>query len=169
MDNIKVRVINKSKTLELPKYATEMSAGFDLMACFDCGVNSIIYKRDLGKLELSPRVDDEIILFRGDRVCIPTGLFMSLPEGFELQVRPRSGLALKNGITVLNTPGTVDADYRGSVGVILINNGYDEYHIHHGDRIAQGIITRFTKCVWSQVEELDETDRGEGGFGHSGI
>ena len=104
-----------------------------------------------------------------ERRLIPTGLFLSLPKGFEAQVRPRSGLALKRGVTVLNTPGTIDADYRGEVGVILINLSSDPFIIEDGERIAQMIIARHEQAEWEQVEVLDETGRGAGGFGHSGV
>ena len=104
-----------------------------------------------------------------ERRLIPTGLFISLPAGFEAQVRPRSGLAIKKGITVLNTPGTIDADYRGEIGVILINLSQDEFVVNDGERIAQMIIARHEQAEWIQVETLDETERGAGGFGHSGV
>lgn len=103
------------------------------------------------------------------RCLVPTGLFLSLPPGFEAQVRPRSGLALKRGITVLNTPGTIDADYRGEVGVILINLSQEPFTINDGERIAQMVIARHEQAVWEEVEVLDETERGAGGFGHSGV
>ena len=104
-----------------------------------------------------------------ERRLVPTGLFISLPAGFEAQVRPRSGLAIKKGITVLNTPGTIDADYRGEIGVILINLSQDEFTVNDGERIAQMIIARHEQAEWIQVDTLDETERGAGGFGHSGI
>lgn len=132
--------------LDLPSYATPLSAGVDLSAA----------------------IQDDIILKPGERKAIDTGLAIALPQGFEAQVRPRSGLALKNGITVLNTPGTIDADYRGEIKVILINLGQDDFKISRGMRIAQMIIAPFTQVAWQEVESLDETSRGAGGFGSTG-
>lgn len=141
-----VQVINKSHH-PLPQYSTELSAGMDLRA----------------------NLDSPVVLKPFQRALIPTGLFMALPEGYEAQVRPRSGLALKHGLTVLNTPGTIDADYRGEVGVILINLGQDDFVVSDGERIAQMVIARFEQAELVVVEELDETERGHGGFGHSGV
>ena len=143
---MKIKIVNKSHHA-LPQYATEQSAGVDLRANLEAPI------------ELRPM----------ERRLIPTGLFLSLPKGFEAQVRPRSGLALKRGVTVLNTPGTIDADYRGEVGVILINLSSDPFIIEDGERIAQMIIARHEQAEWEQVEVLDETGRGAGGFGHSGV
>ena len=143
---MKIKIINRSHHA-LPQYATEHSAGVDLRANLE------------SPIELRPM----------ERHLIPTGLFLSLPKGFEAQVRPRSGLALKRGVTVLNTPGTIDADYRGEVGVILINLSSDPFVIEDGERIAQMIIARHEQAEWEQVEVLDETGRGAGGFGHSGV
>lgn len=143
---MKVRIINKSKH-PLPQYATPLSAGVDLRA----------------------NIDEPIVLQPLQRVLIPTGLFMALPEGYEAQVRPRSGLALKKGITVLNTPGTIDADYRGEVGVILVNLSDTPFEITDGERIAQMVIARHERAEWESVEVLDETERGAGGFGHTGV
>ena len=140
-----VKVINTSKNA-LPEYATKMSAGFDLRAS----------------------LKEPVTLKAGDRMLIGTGLFMALPPGYEAQVRPRSGLALKKGITVLNAPGTVDADYRGEVGVILYNASKEDFVIEPGERIAQMVIAKYERINWEQVETLDETERGAGGFGHSG-
>ena len=140
-----VKIVNKSKH-KLPEYATHHSAGLDLRANLD---NSII---------LSPM----------ERALIPTGLFMELPEGYEAQIRPRSGLAIKYGITVLNTPGTIDADYRGEIKVILINLSNEKFEIKDGERICQMIINEYCKVNLSEVEFLEETERGAGGFGHSG-
>ena len=145
MEKHSVRIINKSNN-PLPKYATEGSSGMDLRA-------------DL---------KEEIILQPLERGLIPTGLFIELPIGFEAQVRPRSGLALKNGITCLNSPGTVDADYRGELKVILINLSNEIQAIQPGDRIAQMIIQKVEQVYLEEVENLNETQRGEGGFGHSG-
>lgn len=141
-----VKIINRSHHA-LPQYATPLSAGVDLRA----------------------NLDTPITLQPLERCLVPTGLFMSLPEGFEAQVRPRSGLALKKGITVLNSPGTVDADYRGEVGVILINLSNEPFVINDGERIAQMVIARHEQAEWAEVETLDETERGAGGFGHTGV
>ena len=143
---MKVEIINKSKH-QLPSYATPLSAGMDLRA----------------------NLDEPIVLEPMQRALVPTGLFIALPEGYEAQVRPRSGLALKHGVTVLNTPGTIDADYRGEVGVILINLGQEDFIINDGERIAQMVIARYEQAGLLAVEVLDETERGSGGFGHSGV
>jgi dUTP pyrophosphatase len=140
-----VKIVNKS-TNPLPGYSTELSAGMDIRAF----------------------LADDIVLKPLQRVLVPTGLYIELPEGFEAQIRPRSGLALKYGITVLNTPGTIDADYRGEIGVILINLSQDEFVIKNGERICQMIISRHEKVSWNNVEILEETVRGAGGFGHTG-
>lgn len=141
-----IKVINKSKH-NLPKYQTELSAGMDLYA----------------------NIDEPITLNPLERTLVKTGLFISLPKGYEAQVRPRSGLAFKNGITVLNTPGTIDADYRGEIGVILVNLSSQDFTINDGDRIAQMVIAKHETAIWEEVENLDETNRGEGGFGSSGV
>jgi dUTP pyrophosphatase len=140
-----VKIVNKS-TNPLPGYSTELSAGMDIRAF----------------------LTKDIVLKPLQRVLVPTGLFIELPEGFEAQIRPRSGLALKYGITVLNTPGTIDADYRGEIGVILVNLSQDEFVIKNGERICQMIISRHEKVSWNNVEILEETVRGAGGFGHTG-
>ena len=140
-----IAVINDSP-YPLPEYATSQSAGLDLRA----------------------HLAEPLLLLPGERALIPTGLRMALPPGWEAQVRPRSGLALKQGITVLNSPGTIDADYRGPVGVILINHGADSFSVQPGERIAQLVFARFEQAVWQPVKELDQTERAEGGFGHSG-
>lgn len=142
---MKIRIINKSHH-DLPSYATPQSAGMDLRA----------------------NIDNPITLKPLERILVPTGLFLSLPEGYEAQVRPRSGLAIKKGITVLNAPGTVDADYRGEVGVILINLSSEPFVINDGERIAQMVIAKHETVEWLPVEVLDETERGAGGFGHTG-
>ena len=142
---MKIKIINRSHHA-LPQYATEQSAGVDLRANLEAPI------------ELRPM----------ERRLIPTGLFLSLPKGFEAQVRPRSGLALKRGVTVLNTPGTIDADYRGEVGVILINLSSDPFVIEDGERIAQMIIARVEQAKIEVVTELSETERGAGGFGSTG-
>lgn len=146
MDTLKVKIINRSRH-QLPAYATALSAGMDVMASLDAPV------------ELAP----------GERRLIPTGLYIALPAGYECQVRPRSGLALRHGITLVNTPGTIDADYRGEIGVILINLGQEPFTIADGERIAQLVVKRYERVVWEPVESLDATARGEGGFGSTGL
>ena len=140
-----VKIINRSHHA-LPQYATPLSAGVDLRA----------------------NLDTPITLQPLERCLVPTGLFMSLPEGFEAQVRPRSGLAIKKGITCLNSPGTIDADYRGEIGVILANMSNEDFTVCDGDRIAQMVIARHERAEWVLCEELDETERGAGGFGSTG-
>ena len=142
---MEVRIVNKSKH-DLPKYATIASAGMDLRANLDVPVT------------LKPL----------QRTLVPTGLFIELPEGFEAQIRPRSGLALKKGISVMNTPGTIDADYRGEIGIILINLSEVDFVINDGERICQMVINKVEKIVWTQVDSLEESERGDGGFGHTG-
>ena len=141
-----INIINKSHHA-LPSYETIASAGMDLRANLDKPV------------QLKPM----------QRIIVPTGLFMALPVGYEAQVRPRSGLAAKKGITVLNTPGTIDADYRGEIKVILINLSTEDFIINDGERIAQMVITQHTRANWQEVDTLDETQRGEGGFGSTGV
>ncbi len=141
-----VNIINKSN-YPIPAYATELSAGMDLKA----------------------NIEEPIVLSSLDRVLVPTGLFIALPEGTEAQIRPRSGLAAKFGVTVLNTPGTIDADYRGEIKVILVNLSKEDFIINPGERIAQMVVAKFEKVEWSQVDDLDQTDRGEGGFGSTGV
>lgn len=142
---MKVEVINKSR-FPLPAYATEMSAGLDLKA----------------------DIDEPVILSPLQRAMVPTGIYLALPEGTEAQVRPRSGLAAKYGISVLNAPGTIDADYRGEVKVILVNLSNEAFTVNPGERIAQLVLARYERVEWSEVESLDETARGEGGFGSTG-
>lgn len=142
---MEIEIVNRSHHA-LPKYETLLSAGMDLRANLDT------------PLTLRPL----------ERCLVPTGLFIALPEGYEAQVRPRSGLAIKKGITCLNTPGTIDADYRGEIGVILINLSRDAFTIKDGDRIAQMVVARYETVEWTPVERLNETERGTGGFGHSG-
>ena len=143
---MKVNIINKGHQ-PLPQYATEQSAGMDLRA----------------------NLDEPVTLKPLERKLIPTGLHIALPVGFEAQVRPRSGLALKKGITVLNTPGTIDADYRGEIGVVLITLSQEDFIVNDGERIAQMVIARHEKADFIEVEVLDETERGEGGYGHTGV
>lgn len=142
---MKINIVNKSKHA-LPNYATQYSAGVDLRADLETAI------------ELQPL----------ERKLISTGLFIELPEGYEAQIRPRSGLAFKNGITVLNSPGTIDADYRGEVKVLLINLSNEKFLINDGERIAQMVIAKHETAIFNQVEVLNETVRGEGGFGHTG-
>ena len=143
---MKVQIINKSKH-SLHQYATSSSAGMDLRA----------------------NLDNPIVLKPLQRCLVPTGLYIALPEGFEAQIRPRSGLALKKGITLLNTPGTIDADYRGEIGVIVINLSAEDFIIEDGERIAQMVIARYEQAEWQEVEVLEDTERGAGGFGHTGV
>lgn len=146
MNHIEVKIINRSGN-QLPTYETHSSAGMDVRAA----------------------LDQPVTLHPMERMLVPTGLRMQLPQGYECQIRPRSGLALKKGITVLNTPGTVDADYRGEIGVILINLSNEDFVINDGDRICQMVITQYTQVKWEVVERIDETGRGDGAFGHTGI
>ena len=139
---MKIKIINKSQH-PLPKYQTALSAGMDLYA----------------------NLEESITLKSLERKLISTGLFLELPEGYEVQVRPRSGLAIKNGISVLNAPGTVDADYRGEIGVILVNLSTEDFSINNGDRIAQMVIAKYETAEWQEVAEINETERGAGGFG----
>lgn len=145
-NQLKVKVINKSKH-ELPAYSTPQSAGMDLRA----------------------NIDESLTLHPMERKLITTGIYMALPVGYEAQIRPRSGLALKHGITVLNTPGTVDADYRGEVMVLLVNLSQEDFIINDGERIAQMVIAKHEQADFVEVTELDETDRGDGGYGHTGV
>ena len=143
---MKVKVLNKSG-YPLPHYATAFSAGVDLQAA----------------------IPERFILRPLERAIIPTGLYLEIPEGYEAQVRPRSGLAAKKGVTVLNAPGTIDADYRGEVGVILVNLSKDPYVVEPGERIAQMVFARHEQVEWVEAEELAESERGEGGFGSTGV
>ncbi len=142
---MEVKVVNKS-SFDLPEYATVYSAGLDLRA----------------------NTTDNLVLAPLDRVIIPTGLFIEIPVGFEAQIRPRSGMAIKHGITVINSPGTIDADYRGEIKVGLVNISNEAYTIKPGERIAQMVFSKHETVSWLEVELLSETDRGEGGFGHTG-
>jgi dUTP pyrophosphatase len=142
---MKIKIINKSHH-QLPEYATPLSAGMDLRAY----------------------IEQPITLKPLERALIPTGLFIELPQGYEAQIRPRSGLAIKHGITILNTPGTIDADYRGEIRVILINLSAEDFEIKDGERICQMVISAHEHAEWIEVQELDETERGAGGFGHTG-
>lgn len=142
---MEVKIVNKS-AYPTPAYATEKSAGMDLKA----------------------NISEPVVLGPLERAMIPTGLFIALPDGTEAQVRPRSGLAAKHGISVLNSPGTIDADYRGEIGVILVNLSNEPFVINPGERIAQMVVAKYEKVEWSEVEVLDETERGAGGFGSTG-
>lgn len=159
---INIPVINKSSN-ELPKYAHKGDAGFDLRA----NVEEI--KNDNYLFNATKFNATTIILNSGGRVLIPTGLYMAIPEGYELQIRPRSGLALKYGITVVNTPGTIDATYRGNIGVILKNDGTEPFIIEQGDRIAQGVLNKVEEANLIETDSLDETDRSDSGYGKSGV
>jgi dUTP pyrophosphatase len=142
---MKIKIVNKSHH-NLPEYSTDRSAGMDVRA----------------------NIKKDVILQPLERAIIPTGLFIEIPEGFEAQIRPRSGLAIKKGITVLNTPGTIDADYRGEICIIMVNFSNENYVIKDGERICQMIIASHKKAVWEEVDVLEETKRGSGGFGHTG-
>jgi dUTP pyrophosphatase len=142
---MKIKIINKSKH-PLPSYATPLSAGMDLRA----------------------NLEESVVLKPMERKIIPTGLYIALPEGYEAQIRPRSGLAIKHGITLVNTPGTIDADYRGEIGIIMINLSDKDFEIKDGERIAQMVINKYEKIDWTPVNKLDDTERGEGGFGSTG-
>ena len=159
---INVPVINKSSN-ELPKYAHKGDAGFDLRANIE-EIENDNYLFNAIKFNATT-----IILNPGGRVLIPTGLYMAIPEGYELQIRPRSGLALKYGITVVNTPGTIDAVYRGNIGVILKNDGTEPFIIEQGDRIAQGVLNKVEEANLIEADSLDETDRSDSGYGKSGV
>lgn len=143
---LKVQIINRSKH-PLPAYATPLSAGMDLRA----------------------NLSEPLTLAPMQRCLVPTGLYIALPPGFEAQVRPRSGLALKKGVTILNSPGTIDADYRGEICIILINLSDEPFVIEDGERIAQMVVAQHEQAAWEEVEVLDETRRGTGGFGHTGV
>ena len=146
MDRIKVKIVNRSGH-DLPAYETFSSAGMDVRACLESPIT------------LAPL----------QRALIPTGLRIQLEHGYECQVRPLSGLALKKGITVLNSPGTIDADYRGEIGIILVNLSDQPFTINDGERIAQLVVTQYTRMEWETVSQLDSTERGDGGFGHTGL
>lgn len=143
---MKVKIINRSGN-KLPEYATTDSAGMDLRAW----------------------VSHPIVLQPMERVLVPTGIHIQLPEGYECQIRPRSGLALKHGITLLNSPGTIDADYRGEIGVILVNLSKDPFVINSGERICQMVVAPYTRVEWEKADSLDDTERADGGFGHTGV
>ncbi len=145
MDQITVKVINTSANL-LPQYATELSAGMDVRAA----------------------IAEPMVLLPLQRALVPTGLRVELPAGYEMQLRPRSGLALRHGITLLNSPGTIDADYRGEIGVIMVNLSAEPFTINPGERICQAVVAPYTRVAWQPASELSDTDRGEGGFGHTG-
>ena len=159
---INIPVINKSSN-ELPKYAHKGDAGFDLRANVE-EIENDNYLFNAIRFNATT-----IILNPGGRVLIPTGLYMAIPEGYEFQIRPRSGLALNHGITVLNTPGTIDATYRGNIGVILKNDGTEPFIIEQGDRIAQGVLNKVEEANLIEAVSLDETDRSDSGYGKSGV
>lgn len=143
---VKIKVVNAGNQ-PLPAYATSQSAGMDLRA----------------------NIESPITLHPMERSLVPTGIRIALPEGYEAQVRPRSGLALKHGITVLNTPGTIDSDYRGELKVLLVNLSNEDFVVNAGERVAQMVIARHETATWEEVDVLDETERGEGGYGHTGV
>lgn len=142
----KIKIVNTSG-LELPQYSTPHSAGMDVRAA----------------------VERPVTIMPGERRLIPTGLRVQLPDGFELQMRPRSGLALKRGVTLLNSPGTIDADFRGEIGVIIINHSDESFTVERGDRIAQMVLASYERICWDETDSLDDSERGDGGFGHSGV
>ena len=144
IEMLKVKIQRLDNSLPLPSYKTPFSAGMDLYS----------------------RID--VVLKRGEITLVPTGIAISLPEGYEAQIRPRSGLAIKHGITVLNSPGTIDADYRGEIKIILVNLSEEDFIIQDGERICQMIVAKFEKVVWEETDSLDDTVRGAGGFGHTG-
>lgn len=146
MNQLHVDIVNKSHH-PLPAYATEGSAGMDVRAFLS-----------------SP-----VTLLPGERALIPTGLYIALPQGYECQIRPRSGLAIKHGISLVNSPGTVDADYRGEIGVILINLSSEHFSVSHGDRICQMVVSRYSRVAWDVCDIVEATGRGDGGFGHTGV
>lgn len=146
MDNVKVKIINRSKH-QLPAYETLFSAGMDVRANLTAPIT------------LQPM----------ERTLVPTGLFIQLPEGYECQIRPRSGLAFKKGISIVNSPGTIDADYRGEIGIILINLSNKPFVINDGERICQMVVTQYSRVEWDVVDSLDDSERGAGGFGHTGV
>ena len=145
MSSINIKIINKSSN-SLPAYATNGSSGMDIRA----------------------NLTEPLLIHSLERVLIPTGLYVEIPQGYEAEIRPRSGLAIKQGLTCLNSPGTIDADYRGEIKIIMINLSAEQHVIHHGDRIAQMIIQKVERAAWVIVEELNETERSTGGFGHTG-
>ncbi len=147
MENIEVKITRCRAGARLPRYMTAAAAGMDLYV----------------------KLDNDVTLAPGERVLVPTGIAIALPEGYEAQVRPRSGLAIKHGVTLLNTPGTIDADYRGEISVILINHGAEDFIIKDGERVAQMIIAPVSRCQLQLADNLDETERGSGGFGHTGV
>ncbi len=146
MENLKIKIVNTS-SLPLPQYSTSLSAGMDLRA----------------------DIEEPLTIAPLGRVLVPTGIRIELPEGYEAQIRPRSGLAAKHGVTVLNTPGTIDADYRGEIKVILVNLSDTPFTFERGERIAQMVISSYTRAEWVETDELGESARGEGGFGHTGV
>ncbi|OHB32345.1 MAG: deoxyuridine 5'-triphosphate nucleotidohydrolase [Desulfuromonadaceae bacterium GWC2_58_13] len=147
MDSLYIRLRRVHARAQLPRYMTDLAAGMDIFACLDV----------------------PLILPSGQRALVPTGIALAIPPGFEGQVRPRSGLALKQGVTLVNSPGTIDADYRGEIGVIVINHGSEEVRIADGDRIAQMVFAPVCRGIFEVVEELDATSRNQGGFGHTGV
>ncbi len=142
---MKIKIVNRSNH-SLPEYATPYSAGMDLRA----------------------NITEPVLLKPLERALIPTGIYIQLPEGYEAQIRPRSGLAVKHGISIVNSPGTIDADYRGEIGVILVNLSSEDFVVNSGERICQMVIAKHERVAWEQVDKLDESERGEGGFGHTG-
>lgn len=159
---MEVKVINTSSN-DLPEYSKIGDSGMDLRAELSSVNHSMMHNAEYDEKR------NKLIIFSGGRCIVPTGLYTSFPIGYEIQIRPRSGLAIKNGIIVLNTPGTIDSNYRGELGVILMNLSDEPFEIAQGDRIAQAVLNKVSKIEWSEVETLDETNRGKTGYGDSGI
>ena len=162
---MKIQVI-KTTTNELPKYGSGEDAGCDLRADLWSIKEKFLFDTEIVRNEDS--TVKGLLIQPGGRALISTGLQIALPVGYEAQIRPRSGLALKNGISVVNSPGTIDSDYRGDIGIILINHGFEPFMVEQGDRIAQMVIVKHEQAEFVEVQELDETSRGDGGFGHTG-
>ena len=169
---MKVQIVNKSK-YPTPQYTTPLSAGLDVRGDFSLFKGEYLVGYPIGEGCAVTEVDEDnkplkILIPAHARVMVPTGLYIALPEGYEMQVRPRSGLAAKHGITVLNSPGTIDADYRGECKTILINNSTEPFELECGERMCQWVCAVVPQVEWEEVDVLDETERGTGGFGHSG-
>lgn len=162
---MKIQVI-KTTTNELPSYGSVEAAGCDLRADLWSIKEKFLFDTDIVRNE--DNTIQSLVIQPGGRALIPTGIQIALPVGYEAQIRPRSGLALKNGISIVNSPGTIDSDYRGDIGIILINHGFEPFTVAQGDRIAQMVIVKHERAEFVEVVELNETDRGDGGFGHTG-
>lgn len=170
MEKINVPIYNDGK-IALPRYETELSAGFDIRVDLS-NIQQISQLKGNGDY-VYDKEEKHLVLLPGGRVLLPTNLYVAIPDGYELQIRPRSGLSLKHGITVINSPGTIDSDYRGELGIIVLNtDAFSSFVIKHGDRMAQGVLKEVKQVAWetvNSIEELGATNRGAGGFGHSGV